>query len=214
MAKERLKSPRARLFVALDLPEKAREGLVAWQTAECADPALRPVASQALHVTLCFLGYHPEREIDRIGAVVTAVRPRPVPLRFEAAPVPLPKGRPRLFAIGADSDASIAVQAELSQALAAKRFYEPEKREFWPHVTVARVRSERRRGTSGQGRRGRPRLVDSPPGRLPEDLVEPFGCVRVALYRSTLKPQGAEYVRLAGLDLPPAEGEEGDLGDD
>ena len=31
MAKQRLKSPRARLFIALDLPQDVRAGLVAWQ---------------------------------------------------------------------------------------------------------------------------------------------------------------------------------------
>jgi 2'-5' RNA ligase len=31
VAKERLKSPRARLFVALDLPDRVREGLAEWQ---------------------------------------------------------------------------------------------------------------------------------------------------------------------------------------
>lgn len=208
--KERLKSPRARLFVALDLPEDVREGLVAWQAAECVDPALRPVAPQALHVTLCFLGYHPERAIDRIGEIVTGVRPRRVPLRFEGAPVPLPKGRPRLFAIGVESGASIALQAELSDELVAERFYKPEKREFWPHVTVARVRMQRRGRSSGGGRRGKPQPVERRPERLLDGLLSPFGGVRVALYRSILKPQGAEYVRLAGVDLPPAQGEEGD----
>jgi RNA 2',3'-cyclic 3'-phosphodiesterase len=214
VAKERLKSPRARLFVALDLADDIREALGAWQAAECRDPALRPIASQALHLTLCFLGYHPERAIDRIAEIVTGVRPRPVPLRFDAQPVPLPRGRPRLFAIGAESDASIALQAELSDELEAARLLEPEKRGFWPHVTVARVRAERRKGSSGRGRRGRPQHVDRPPERLPASLLEPIGCVRVALYRSILKPQGAEHVRLAGLDLPPVQGEEGDLEDE
>jgi len=41
MAKERLKSPRARLFVALDLPEALREGIVAWGRRELDDPALQ-----------------------------------------------------------------------------------------------------------------------------------------------------------------------------
>jgi hypothetical protein len=42
---------------------------------------------------------------------------------------------------------------------------------------------------------------------LPAELCEPFGFVRVALYRSNLRPTGAEYVSLAELDLPPAEAE-------
>jgi RNA 2',3'-cyclic 3'-phosphodiesterase len=124
-------------------------------------------------------------------------------MRLEPEPVPIPGGRPRLFAIGADSGAAEAVQAELSDALEAERFYEPEKRPFWPHLTVARVRSERRPPAKGERRgRGRPKRVSKRPGALPKALTEPFGAVRLALYRSNLKPQGAEYVRLGGVDLP------------
>ncbi|HSI79977.1 MAG TPA: RNA 2',3'-cyclic phosphodiesterase [Solirubrobacterales bacterium] len=206
MAKERLKSPRARLFVALDLPERVRDGLARWQRRECTDPALRPVPAHALHVTLCFLGYQPEKEIDRIAEVVAGPAPRPVPMRFDPDPVPLPKGRPRLFAIGADAEAAVELQGEVSDALEAERLYRPEKRDFWPHVTVARVRPERSHGGPPRSRRGRPQRVERPPGALPRSLLDPFSGVRVALYRSILKPQGAEYVSLAGVDLPSATG--------
>ncbi len=202
MTKERLKSPRARLFVALDLPEDVRTRLAEWQRGALAElEALRPLRPEALHVTLCFLGYHPERAIERIAEIVTGIEPRVVKARFEPDPVPIPSRRPRLFAVDAPSDGAVALQAELSDRLEAGRFYEPEKRPFWSHVTVARVRSEKasRKG----GRRGRPRVVERAPGPLPEELMEPFGAVRVALYRSNLRPSGAEYVRLAGFDLPP-----------
>jgi hypothetical protein len=43
VAKKRLKSPRARLFVALDLPQDVRAGLVDWQRTSLSDPALRMV---------------------------------------------------------------------------------------------------------------------------------------------------------------------------
>ena len=92
-------------------------------------------------MTLCFLSYHPEKAIDRIVELIEAVGPRPVELRLEPEPVPIPGGRPRLFAIGAASEASVALQAELSEALERERLYKPEKRPFWPHLTVARVRS-------------------------------------------------------------------------
>jgi 2'-5' RNA ligase len=200
VAKERLKSPRARLFVALDLPDEIQAGLEAWQARELTDEALRPLAPQALHVTLCFLGYHPERKIDEIAEIVTGVEPRAVELRFEPEPKPLPKGRPRLFAVGAESEAAISLQQELSDTLEANRFYEPEKRPFWPHVTVARVRSERG-SRSGGRRRGKPRPVTDFPSSLPEDLLQAFEAPRVALYRSYLRPTGADYVRLAELNL-------------
>lgn len=203
MAKERLKSPRARLFVALDLPERVRGGLETWQARELTDPALRPVGPEALHVTLCFLSYHPERAIDDIASVVTGVEPRPVEIRLEPEPVPVPPRRPRLFAVEGESPATSELQAELSDRLEAARFYKPEKREFWTHVTVARVRSER--GSRARGRRGKSMRVESPPGALPAELTKPFHAPRLALYRSFLRPSGAEYVRLAELNLTLAE---------
>ena len=209
VAKERLKSPRVRLFVALDLPAAVREGLAGWQRKALSDPALRAMRPEALHVTLCFLGYHPERSVDRIAEILAAVESRPVELALAAEPVPIPGGRPRLYAIGAPSEAAVELQAELAAALAAARLYEPEKRDFWPHLTVARVRSERLRPAPGRRRgRGRPRRVESPPASLPNELTGPFGAVRLALYRSNLKPEGAEYVSLAGVDLPSPRGDQ------
>jgi 2'-5' RNA ligase len=203
MAKERLKSPRARLFVALDLPDRVRAGLEAWQARALTDPALRPVNPAALHVTLCFLGYHPERAIESVASEVNAVEPRAVEIRFETEPVPVPSKRPRLFAVGGVSPAASALQAELEERLVAARFYKPEKREFWTHVTVARVRSER--GSRGRGGRGKPMRVKSSPEALPDELTRPFEAPRLALYRSYLRPSGAEYVRLAELNLTLAE---------
>jgi len=195
MAKERLKSPRARLFVALDLPDDVREGVVAWGREALADPALRRVAPESLHVTLAFLGYRPEKEIERIAAAVEeSAAPAPwVELRDpEQRP---PRGRARLFALPAISPGAEALQAGLQQRLVEEGFYEPEKRPFWPHVTVARVRPEAR------GSR-RPAVVSEPPGPLPPELSEPRIAVRMTLYRSVLQPTGARYVPLAQVELP------------
>jgi 2'-5' RNA ligase len=197
VAKERLKSPRARLFVALDLPEEIRAGLVAWGREALADPALRPVAVESLHVTLAFLGYRPEKEVERIAEVVReSVAPAPwVELRDPVQRPP--RGRARLFALPALSPGCEALQAGLEQRLVEAGFYEPEKRPYWPHVTVARVRPEAR------GSR-RPAVVSDVPAKLPEGLSDPFLAVRMALYRSELKPTGARYVPLAQVELPGA----------
>jgi RNA 2',3'-cyclic 3'-phosphodiesterase len=195
VAKERLKSPRARLFVAVDLPERILDGLVAWGEGALADPALRPVPPQSLHITLAFLGYRAEKEVPRIAAAVKeSVGPAPwIELR-DPVPIP-PRGRARLFALPAISPGTEALQEGLEQRLVAGGFYEPEKRPFWPHVTVARVRPEAR------GSR-RPAVVSDPPAKLPEELSEPFLGVRLTLYRSELKPTGARYVPLALVELP------------
>ena len=57
------------MFVALDLPAATREALVAWRERALEGRAdLRPVAPEALHVTLVFLGYLPEKEIGRVAS--------------------------------------------------------------------------------------------------------------------------------------------------
>jgi 2'-5' RNA ligase len=202
VAKERLKSPRARLFVALDLPEPVRAELVAWQAQALHDPALRVIAPEALHVTLCFLAYRPEREIERIAELVCGIEARTVTMRFAAEPVAVPRNRPRLFAVDAESEGAVALEAELSDRLQAERFYKPERRPFWSHVTVARVKLERRTPSDRRRRRrGRPMLVEKLPGALPGELLRPFDVSRMTLYRSHLRPTGAEYVSLAALDL-------------
>ena len=201
VAKERLKSPRARLFVALDLPEEAREGIVAWGREALADPALRPVAPESLHITLAFLGHRPEKEIEEIAAAVReSVGPAPWVELLDPVQRP-PRGRARLFALPALSPGTESLQAGLQERLVEGGFYKPEERPFWPHVTVARVRPEAR------GSR-RPAVVSDPPGKLPEGLSEAFIGVRLALYRSELQPTGARYVPLAQVELPGGGGSE------
>lgn len=198
MAKERLKSPRARLFIALDLPGELREGIVAWGRRELCDPALRVVRPEALHITLAFLGYLPEKEVGRLGEIVGGLR-SPAPTLELGDSVAKPSlRRARLFVLPVKSPGTLELQGELEKALVAERLYQPEKHAFWPHVTVARVKS------SAKGAK-QPATVQRPPGRLPKRLLEPIlGGVRVALYRSELKPQGAQYTPLARVELSKA----------
>jgi 2'-5' RNA ligase len=183
------------LFVALDLPDELREGIVAWSGEALADPALRPVAAESLHITLAFLGSRPEKEIEAIAALVRE-RTGPAPWVELLDPVQRPpRGKARLYALPALSPGVEALQEGVAQGLAEAGFYEPEKRPFWPHVTVARVRSE------GRGSR-RPAIVANPPGKLPAGLSEAQICRRMTLYRSELQPSGARYVPLAQVQLP------------
>lgn len=197
MAKERLKSPRARLFIAIDIPEEVRAGLRSWGARALADPALRPVRPESLHITLAFLGYRPEKDIDRLAEIVAGggAQAPEVELRD---PVARPSARrARLYALLAPSAGVDEIQAGLQDALVADGLYKPEKRPFWSHLTVARVRPE------GRGSK-RPMGVARPPSGLPAGLCEPFFSRRLTLYRSELQPQGARYTPLAQVELPTA----------
>jgi 2'-5' RNA ligase len=190
VAKERLGSPRARLFVALELPEEV-VGAAAALARDAFDPVdeLRLVRRESLHATLVFLGYHPEREIERIAAIAFDEPAGPFGFVAEAV-VPVPPRRPRLYALALE-DAGGALhgwQDGLSRRLEEARLYEPEKRPFWPHVTLARVK----RGARVPGGLELP--------ELPAALRQPFRASRVTLFRSTLKPAGAEYEPLASIE--------------
>jgi 2'-5' RNA ligase len=199
MAKEVGKSNRVRLFVALDLPATVRAGIGAWGERELADPALRRSREESLHVTFAFLGSRDEAEVEPIAAAVRASAGAPAPLVQLCHPEQRPpRGKPRIFALPVISAGAEQLQAEVADRLVEAGFYEAEKRAFWPHVTVARVRTER----------GRPTAVANSPGPLPAGLLEPFYGVRMTLYRSQLQPSGARYAPLAQVELPGAGGSE------
>jgi 2'-5' RNA ligase len=195
MASQGGKPKRQRLFVALDLPEEIRDGLTEWGEAELIDPALRAVRPESLHVTLVFLGHREADEAEAIADVVRRISAPPPLLKLED-PIPLPRRRrASLFALPAPSPATTDLHHGLVDRLVEEGLHEAEERGFWPHVTVARVRSE------GRGSR-RPAAVARRPGDLPDRLKEPFYGVRLTLYRSELQPGGARYAQLAQVELP------------
>jgi RNA 2',3'-cyclic 3'-phosphodiesterase len=175
--------PRARLFLALDLPEQTRDQLVEWRDLILDGRTdVRPVRPEALHVTLVFLGWQDESAAERIADAAFGSLPAAPAPRLAATGVrPVPPRGTRLFALDLDDEdgRASALQEAMSRALEAGRWYQPEKRPFWPHVTLARVK------------RGERRVA--PPPDEPPPPAEPFEAAIVTLYRSTLRPQGALY---------------------
>ena len=178
---------RARLFLALDLPEDARGRLAEWREFALRGRSdVRPVAPEALHVTLVFLGWQDQSAAERIAEAAFAALPgAPAPCLAATGVRPVPPRDPRLFALELDDEdgRATALQAAAAAALESGGWYRPEKRPFWPHVTLARVK---------RGERRVPPLPEDPPP--PGD---PFEASVVTLYRSTLRPQGSLYEPLA-----------------
>jgi 2'-5' RNA ligase len=186
------------MFLALDLPDDARNALVGWRDVILSSRTdVRPVRPEALHVTLVFLGWQDESAADRIADAAFGSLPDAPPPRLTATGVqPVPPRNARLFALDLDDEnrRATALQGAMSDALEAGGWYRPEKRPFWPHLTLARVK---------RGERRVPPPADEPPPPR-----KPFDAAVVTLYRSTLRPQGALYEPLArtvaGDALDPA----------
>ena len=147
-----------RLFVACDLPPDTAAAIAEWQRTTLAPRAELRVAP-TLHLTLCFLGDVPTARIPALEEALRAVSFSP--LRLDVG------------------GTLMALQAEVSGALAERRLCKPEKRPFLPHVTVARYR--------------RP----GPPFSLQNVNVPRFGVTQMVLYSSLLERACAVHTPVA-----------------
>jgi len=173
---------RIRLFCALRLPPETVEGLVKWQREAFGNVRnVRVPPAEHLHITLAFLGHRPAGELESIlGALLDAAQ--------EASASFLAVRRYRetrsvgMLALDDEGGRAGELARGLHGRLEALGVYEPERREWLPHVTVLRFRE-------------RPRL--RPP--LPD--LKPFAPSDAAVYLSRLRPGGAQYEVLESVAL-------------
>jgi 2'-5' RNA ligase len=203
----------ARLFVAVDPPEQVRDELLAWArravavSARQQGPAvadMRLLEREALHLTLCFLGWRPVGEIELIGSTLASCATDVGELSL-GAPLWLPPRRPGVLAVEVqDREGELAaLHRAVSCALADATGWQPERRRFRAHITVARARgsgrSRRRDRFRGSGRSGM--AANGAQLALPATPRLSFTPASVVLYRSRLAPGGASYQALAECEL-------------
>lgn len=183
----------ARLFLAVDPPEQVCLELAGWARTVAAaprrgGPELRVIPAENLHMTLCFLGSRPVDEIDMLAAVPGASATEVGELSV-GAPLWLPSRRPRNLTVEIhdDEDGGLEqLQRELVAELGRVVAWEPERRRFRAHLTVARVR----------GREPVRALPEGPQALAATPFLR-FQPESLTLYRSWLEPSGARYEALA-----------------
>jgi len=137
--------------------------------------------SASLHLTLAFLGDVDRAHVPAIEQALAAIAWKPATVRV-GEPLFLPRhGGKRVLALAlvAPAGALAELQADVSAALVAAGVYEPERRPWLPHVTVARFR--------------RP----GHPFSLQNVNIGEFGGVRMVLYSSLLERAGAVHTPVA-----------------
>jgi len=180
-------SERLRLFVALDVPDAVRTSLASW-CERVAPDGVRRLPADNLHLTLAFLG---SRSLDDASAVSALLAPvaeacGAVGSLTTAGALWLPPRRPGVLTVAiGGGDGLGALQSALVARLREAIAFEPERRAFRPHVTVARV----------------PRGARVAAGALEPPPVLAFDARALTLYRSHTGRGGARYEALASVPI-------------
>ena len=187
-----------RLFVAVTLPEAVREALVtAAERLASALPALSAVRSEALHVTLRFLGETAPSDARELRARMQRARLSTRTFRatiggYGQFP---PRGQPRVLYVGfrAGAEAMVELWKEMCVVSHGIGEEEPESA-FVPHVTLAR----NRRGAIS---RSLPPLGEF--AAFLDGLSVEVPVAAAALYESVLGSGGPRYTLLEEVRCAP-----------
>jgi len=178
-----------RAFVAVRLPEDVAGDLIA---AQAGLPAGRPVAPENLHLTLAFLGEHPEPVIEDVHFGLADFRLPSFDLALEGLGL-FGDARPRVLYAGVRREPELTRLREKVVQAARGAGLDPERKRYRPHVTLARFNRDldgvdalrvRDFAGAGGGFRAGPFRVES------------FG-----LWRSFLGKSGAVYEEMAEYAL-------------
>jgi 2'-5' RNA ligase len=183
-----------RAFIAAQIDDELREGLrLTIEELKKSDPYVRWIRPENLHVTLKFLG---DVETDKIDAITsemrnTAAAEQPFGLAVSGIGV-IPNPRyPRVIYTNLMDDGQKLknLSKRLDEAMARLGF-QPEERDFLPHLTLGRVKSFKAKSILIMKiREFHKRQI----GRLDVGSIH--------LIKSELKPAGAIYTEIAKAAL-------------
>jgi RNA 2',3'-cyclic 3'-phosphodiesterase len=182
-----------RTFIAIPLPAESRTMLDKMQQSLRVHRAdVRWVAIPSIHLTLKFLGEVDPEIIPKLSeSIADASRSEcPVGLRLQGLGCFPNLRMPRVVwcGIGGETEALSRLQHKVETACAAFGFA-PEERAFHPHLTLGRV----------NGKKNLQPLIECI--KIGSDLECRFQADHFDVYKSVLKPQGAEYTVLKTITL-------------
>jgi 2'-5' RNA ligase len=187
-----------RSFIAVELPEKIRQGLQQLQT-ELTLPTysfVKCVAPEGIHLTLKFLGNIPEQKMADITKVMEQASQGVSPFELQLTGVgAFPNmRRPRVIWVGIKGKLDILIgwQQRLDDGLVPLGFAK-EARAFTPHLTLARVRDN----CSPGDRMNFGETIY----KVHVEVDYRFTVTSLNLMRSQLFPTGAVYSRLSEVKL-------------
>lgn len=168
-----------RAFLALELPQHIRSQLVLQQYLL---PVDRRVPPENFHITLVFLGDSPVHQLEELHLALSNLRSPPLQLQIKGLGL-FGKDKPHnLHAVVAPDAALSRFQAKLVTLARGCGFTLPSRR-FRPHVTLSYLRA-------GSFERIE---LETAIVRDAQFATDPFELRELALFRSVLRPDGAEH---------------------
>ena len=127
-----------RYFIAIPLPDEARERLVAVQPP--AVPGMRILGREELHLTLHFLGEVAAQDLDKLRTALATLRRDAFTIALNGIGKFQQEGRPQVLWAGVEANKDLtALHRSIGAALADAIDFHPEERPYSPHITLARL---------------------------------------------------------------------------
>ena len=179
-----------RYFIAIPLPDEARNRLVAVQPP--ALPGMRILARDELHLTLHFLGELPAHDVETVRTALRTIKVRSFAVTIQGVGMfPSERHAKVLWAgVAAKSDLiefHRAIGAVLTDAIG----YKPEDRPYSPHVTLARLDEP-----------APPEVIDRYLDENREFVIPHIPIDRFALFSSRFEGKIPKYEEEAVIPLP------------
>lgn len=188
-----------RTFIGIPFPEEVSESLIRLQErlrgGISNERIVKFERKQNFHITLQFLGDTPKSELLEIrNTLENVVAQIPSFTISFAKPDVFGGKKPRVFVVNIDqgTDSLVKIQSELAFQL-KKIGFKPDKRPYHPHVTVARIRRNKRLSP-----REASLLV-----KQNDEVTQGIQCEisEVVHFESELTPTGAIYSRIETIEL-------------
>lgn len=179
-----------RIFIAVDISDEARDaaaGYIEVLSKRFPDIPVKWEKPEKLHLTLKFLGSTEEEVVESIREIVdrAAKQVEPFEIRITGTGAFPSVKSPRVLWWGVEEPTGTMKQlAKDIDNECARHGFEPEKRSFKPHLTLARIRDPRVAGDVGKAH------AES------EFAVVSYICKEIVVYESHLGRGGSTYTKL------------------
>lgn len=177
-----------RLFTAIELPQFAKDGLLALKADDIA-PSKWATPDQ-LHLTLHFIGDVPDAVANAYKRILDTVSVPSFEMNIAGVGQFPPEDRPRVIWAGVDNTPELrALHFAVGGAL-EEEGYERDERRYFPHITMMRFRQPPRRGRASTWVNEHMDLH-----------IDAIPVTEFVLFASILSPEGSRYIPLKKYPL-------------